>query len=78
MISASRVRSRTPHERSFAFIALNGISILFIDALSVFPLLYVCYLSVVDIRAGEALGSFVGVESSPSRWSYSCWKVPAE
>lgn len=42
------------------FVAINALSVALIGAFTVVPLVYVGYLSLADLRAGEALGTFVG------------------
>ncbi|MCO5089552.1 carbohydrate ABC transporter permease [Bosea sp. (in: a-proteobacteria)] len=56
-------RRAVRREWSVPLLSLNGVAVLLLAAFSVFPLLYVCYLSVVDLRAGQAVGSFVGLDN---------------
>jgi ABC-type sugar transport system permease subunit len=48
---------------SGAFPFLNGLALFLIGVFSVLPLLYVAYLSLVDVKAGQLAGPFVGTEN---------------
>ena len=48
---------------SLPFLALNGATAVLLLAFSVFPLAYVGYLSVVDIKTGQLAGAFAGLEN---------------
>jgi ABC-type sugar transport system permease subunit len=50
----SRWRGRGP------FVAVNAVSVALVAAFTLFPLAYVGYLSLADLRAGEAVGAFAG------------------
>ncbi len=45
------------------FLVFNSLSLLLIALFSIGPLFYVGYLSLVDLKAGEVVGHFVGLEN---------------
>jgi ABC-type sugar transport system permease subunit len=56
-------RGRRPASLTGAFPVLNALALGLIALFSVLPLIYVGYLSVVDVKAGQLTGPFVGLES---------------
>ena len=56
-------RGRHRPSRTGAFPVLNGLAFCLIALFSVLPLLYVAYLSLVDVKAGQLTGPFVGIEN---------------
>ena len=58
----ARGRRRAP-SRAGAFPYLNALAFALIALFSVLPLFYVGYLSLVDVKAGQLTGPFVGLEN---------------
>jgi multiple sugar transport system permease protein len=58
-----RRRTRRHPGLSGAFPLLNGAALFLIGVFTVLPLLYVAYLSLVDVKAGQLTGPFVGTEN---------------
>ena len=58
----ARGRWRAP-SRAGAFPYLNALAFALIALFSVLPLFYVGYLSLVDVKAGQLTGPFVGLEN---------------
>ena len=56
-------RGRRAPSRTGAFPYLNAIAFTLIALFSVLPLFYVGYLSLVDVKAGQLTGPFVGLEN---------------
>jgi multiple sugar transport system permease protein len=49
--------------RSAPFFVLNGMTVLLVAAFSVLPLFYIGYLSLVNLKTGQLVGGFVGLEN---------------
>jgi ABC-type sugar transport system permease subunit len=50
-------------QRSTPFIVLNSMTALLVFTFSVFPLFYIGYLSLVNVKAGQLVGEFIGAEN---------------
>ena len=59
----SRRGRRDRPGRSAPFLVCNGATVLLIMLFSVGPLAYVGYLSLVDLKAGQVVGAFVGMDN---------------
>ena len=63
-------RGRRRPSRTGAFPVLNGLAFCLIALFSVLPLLYVAYLSLVDVKAGQ-----LPDRSWASRTTRSSWRI---